>query len=120
MRGTFLISASLRSNSALSRMFGRGIAVLLMMISTSAFGHGGGLNADGCHNNRKIGGYHCHRGNGSGVPTAGVYRPNSASNASESFRNCTAARATGAAPVYEGTPGYGRHLDRDGDGVGCE
>ncbi|MHA3723107.1 GmrSD restriction endonuclease domain-containing protein [Leucobacter sp. HY1910] len=36
------------------------------------------------------------------------------------FKNCTAAREAGAAPVYEGQPGYGRHLDRDGDGVGCE
>lgn len=26
-----------------------------------AFAHGGGLNAEGCHNNRKTGGYHCHR-----------------------------------------------------------
>ncbi len=24
------------------------------------------------------------------------------------------------APVYAGSPGYGKHLDRDGDGVGCE
>ncbi len=23
-------------------------------------------------------------------------------------------------PVYRGSPGYGPHLDRDGDGVGCE
>ncbi|WP_366521496.1 excalibur calcium-binding domain-containing protein [Micropruina sp.] len=36
------------------------------------------------------------------------------------YRNCSAARAAGAAPVYRGEPGYGRHLDRDGDGVGCE
>jgi hypothetical protein len=36
------------------------------------------------------------------------------------FENCTAARAAGAAPVYAGDPGYGPHLDRDGDGVGCE
>lgn len=36
------------------------------------------------------------------------------------FANCTAAREAGAAPVYAGDPGYGRHLDRDGDGVGCE
>lgn len=26
-----------------------------------AFGHGGGLNADGCHFNRTTGEYHCHR-----------------------------------------------------------
>lgn len=36
------------------------------------------------------------------------------------YRNCSAARAAGAAPVYAGDPGYGRHLDRDGDGIGCE
>ena len=36
------------------------------------------------------------------------------------FDNCDAARAAGAAPVYRGDPGYGSHLDRDGDGVGCE
>ncbi|MFD8954824.1 excalibur calcium-binding domain-containing protein [Streptomyces xanthophaeus] len=39
---------------------------------------------------------------------------------SVSYKNCTAARAAGAAPVRRGDPGYGRHLDRDGDGVACE
>ncbi|MBC2878604.1 MULTISPECIES: excalibur calcium-binding domain-containing protein [Streptomyces] len=36
------------------------------------------------------------------------------------YRNCAAARAAGAAPVHRGEPGYGSHLDRDGDGIGCE
>ena len=36
------------------------------------------------------------------------------------YSNCDAARADGAAPVYQGDPGYGSHLDRDGDGVACE
>jgi hypothetical protein len=36
------------------------------------------------------------------------------------YANCSAARAAGAAPVYAGDPGYASHLDRDGDGVGCE
>ncbi|MBB5639850.1 GmrSD restriction endonuclease domain-containing protein [Cryobacterium roopkundense] len=36
------------------------------------------------------------------------------------YENCTAARAAGAAPVQAGDAGYGRHLDRDGDGTGCE
>ncbi|MBO2529381.1 hypothetical protein BH05_00585 [Thermobifida fusca] len=40
--------------------------------------------------------------------------------AAEYYENCAAARAAGATPIYEGQPGYGRHLDRDGDGVGCE
>lgn len=37
-----------------------------------------------------------------------------------SYKNCSAVRADGAAPIHRGEPGYGRHLDRDGDGVGCE
>lgn len=36
------------------------------------------------------------------------------------FENCDAARAAGAAPVRRGDPGYGPHLDRDGDGSACE
>jgi hypothetical protein len=36
------------------------------------------------------------------------------------YANCDAVRAAGAAPIYVGQPGYGSHLDRDGDGVGCE
>lgn len=36
------------------------------------------------------------------------------------FANCTEARNAGAAPVHVGDPGYASHLDRDGDGVGCE
>lgn len=39
---------------------------------------------------------------------------------SAAFRNCAEARAAGAAPVRVGQPGYGPHLDGDGDGVGCE
>lgn len=36
------------------------------------------------------------------------------------YRNCSAARAAGAAPVRRGNPGYASHLDRDNDGIGCE
>lgn len=36
------------------------------------------------------------------------------------YHNCSAARAAGAAPVYSYDPGYGSHLDRDSDGIGCE
>ncbi|WP_244905239.1 excalibur calcium-binding domain-containing protein [Streptomyces agglomeratus] len=36
------------------------------------------------------------------------------------YRNCDAAKAAGAAPVHRGDPGYGPHLDRDGDGSACE
>ncbi|TVX94571.1 excalibur calcium-binding domain-containing protein [Paenibacillus agilis] len=36
------------------------------------------------------------------------------------YKNCTAARNAGAAPLYEGDPGYRVKLDRDKDGVACE
>lgn len=36
------------------------------------------------------------------------------------YQNCTAARAAGAAPIYQGQPGYRSQLDRDHDGVACE
>lgn len=78
--------------------------------------HPGGLNAEGCHNNRKTGGYHCHRGPASQPSKARAY----AVSSGREFANCSQARAAGAAPVRAGDPGYGRHLDRDGDGVGCE
>ncbi len=42
-------------------------------------------------------------------PVADVYYP-----------NCAAARAAGAAPLYQGDPGYRSGLDRDHDGVACE
>lgn len=40
--------------------------------------------------------------------------------ASVSYANCTEARAAGAAPISRGEPGYASHLDRDGDGIGCD
>ena len=48
--------------------------------------------------------------NTSPLPAAGI----------SAFRNCSEARAAGAAPVRRGDPGYSKKLDRDGDGIGCE
>ena len=36
------------------------------------------------------------------------------------YPSCAAAGAVRALPVRQGESGYGRHLDRDGDGVACE
>lgn len=95
-------------------------AILALTVPFAASAHSGGLNAEGCHNDRKNGGYHCHRGGG---VQAALSRPQglrSAPSTGRAFANCSAARAAGAAPVRRGDPGYGSHLDRDGDGVGCE
>ena len=36
------------------------------------------------------------------------------------YKNCSEARAAGAAPIYRGEPGYREKLDRDNDGIACE
>lgn len=108
------------------------LALGMAMLALPALGHGGGLNAEGCHTNRKTGDYHCHRSPApapAARPPASTQRPPSEiqravpatpQGGSWSYKNCTEARAAGAAPVRRGEPGYGPHLDRDGDGIGCE
>lgn len=44
----------------------------------------------------------------------------SSSGGSVYYKNCTEVREAGADPIHRGDPGYAKHLDRDGDGVGCE
>lgn len=41
-------------------------------------------------------------------------------NQSVYYKNCTAVRQARSTPIYSHEPGYGAHLDRDGDGIGCE
>lgn len=40
------------------------LATLLIVLAwtTSASAHGGGQDANGCHNDKKAGNYHCHAG----------------------------------------------------------
>lgn len=85
-----------------------------LLAASEASAHPGGLAADGCHNDRKNGGRHCHRGPSAGTSTA------PAQGGRVYYPNCAAARAAGAAPIYRGQPGYGSHLDRDNDGKACE
>lgn len=106
-------------------------SMLLACATPMAWSHGGGLDNAGCHHDRKAGDYHCHRGSsamkpapvGSGQarqPAPASASPLLQSGRSNAFANCTQARAAGAAPVRRGEPGYGPHLDRDNDGIGCE
>lgn len=88
------------------------VASLVWAVATSA--HPGGLAADGCHNDRTNGGRNCHRGQSS------TSQERQSARGSVNYANCMAARASGAAPVRRGDPGYASHLDRDGDGIGCE
>ena len=36
------------------------------------------------------------------------------------YAGCREARAAGAAPIYQGQPGYRPEMDGDGDGIACE
>lgn len=97
--------------------------LLIVLASPITLGHSGGTNADGCHTNRKTGDYHCHSPKAkprAAPPSTALQRPLAVKASSTHYANCTEAREAGAAPVKRGDPGYGSHLDRDNDGVGCE
>lgn len=89
----------------------------LLLLCSPLMAHPGGLAADGCHNDRKNGGRHCH---GAGSQASPAPKPQRAFGSPTYYANCAAARAAGAAPVRRGDPGYASHLDRDNDGIGCE
>ena len=111
-----------------------GALALGLAVASVASAHSGGLNRDGCHTNRSTGDYHCHRAPAVSAPRTApapaAQEPvrlsgdgegqRSPATPSRAFVNCDAARAAGATPVRRGDPGYGPHLDRDNDGVGCE
>ncbi len=92
-------------------------------IANGAEAHSGGLNAEGCHNNRKTGDYHCHGGRSAPLPRPPFPRSNALRAFGSEvayFANCAAARAAGVAPLRRGDPGYRPGLDRDNDGIACE
>lgn len=80
--------------------FAKRFPLALLFATQVAAGHGGGLNADGCHHNRKTGDYHCHRG---GAAPAAAAAPASAGVAAGSAkrpeRPARLAGATGSAPA---------------------
>ena len=123
-------------------------AALICLFSQFAYAHGGGLNKDGCHYNRRTGDYHCHRGPAASTTPTSRFRQSSLNRARQYqdeanaliqrnyqktkrasrnliqsavyFANCSEARAAGFSRIRRGSPGYASHLDRDGDGVACE
>jgi len=90
-----------------------------MSVSAPADAHPGRKAADGCHNDRKAGTRHCH-GATKTTRQSNYSAPKKKSSSSTYYKNCSAARAAGAAPLRRGQPGYASHLDRDNDGIACE
>jgi hypothetical protein len=74
-----------------------GALIVLLPLAGMAMAHPGGLNKQGCHNNRQTGDYHCHR-----APAAAPSAPmrlapppgpsNPGSRPGTSYPNCAAAR----------------------------
>ena len=88
--------------------------VMMLFAPQPVDAHPSGLAADGCHNDRKNGGRHCHQGSKAGETT----KP--ARSGDVYYVNCTAARNAGAAPVRRGEPVYVCPLDRANDEIDCE
>ena len=70
------------------------IILILSGISLNAYSHGGGLNKQGCHNNRSTGDYHCHRGSSSKKQNKSL-KSGSVSFANEDFFNLRLANHLG-------------------------
>jgi hypothetical protein len=74
--------------------------LLLWLLVPASHAHPGGLNAEGCHNNRKTGEYHCHGG--------GAHRS-------------TPSTTNGASALYEAPHKGGKHSTTASGGLppGC-
>jgi hypothetical protein len=86
-----------------------------------AHAHSGGLNAEGCHNNRKTGDYHCHRkaAQRAAEPGPRAKPQRRAGSTCGDKRTCKQMDSCAEARHYLTECGIGR-LDGDGDGVPCE
>ena len=69
------------------------LVILFLILSNKAYSHGGGLNKQGCHNNRSTGDYHCHRGSSSNKSTTS--KSGSMSFGNEDFYNLRLANHLG-------------------------
>lgn len=60
---TYLVRFGVRMTVVMSRSFIGFIGLIFIVLcNINAHAHGGRLNKQGCHNDRKRGTYHCHRG----------------------------------------------------------
>ena len=93
-------------------------------VSTYSFGHGGGLDSQGCHHNRKQGGYHCHQGqlagqsfNSKEEATAAIRGSADSPSTSRSTDRPTTVQPPSVAPpvVPYDRALYGGWRDADGD-----
>lgn len=80
------------------------LAALLLSIPVIANAHGGGLNSEGCHNDRKRGGYHCHRA--SYTPDTSNYLLNTLSSSRKTNSGTSSLTGTYGSSRYDTTKIY--------------
>ena len=68
---------------------------LALFFNFEVFAHGGGLNKEGCHNNRQTGDYHCHRPGASHQRS----RTTTKSNCNEAYHDLFATALSGRREV---------------------
>lgn len=94
---------------------------LAALLPELAVAHGGGLDTNGCHTNRKTGQYHCHRSGGAVLPRS-VPEKRSRLELKEPCGTkyyCKEMDSCEEAIYYFVNCGLTR-LDGDGDGIPCE
>lgn len=116
------------------------VASALFLLSTSSTAHSGRTNAQGCHNDNRNGGYHCHGAPARSAPNipaqrapaVGQTNSTTSANCHPSYSGCLrrdagdydCAGGSGNGPNFTGRVqvlGFDEFdLDRDGDGWGCE
>lgn len=79
------------------------VVFLAIALSPPTWGHGGGLDQNGCHHNRKTGDYHCHR-----VPNqAPIAQPAPVQKVSASDSTCHTGPRGGRYRIVNGKKRYG-------------
>ena len=122
--------------------FGLSIVLAFLFLTLSpqlVESHGGGLDSFGCHHNRKLGGYHCHRGPMAGQAFFSKSEMIQALEGSKGGRgkrktfdpssclgqgdrcNCSDFESqVQAQAILRSDPTDPNRLDRDRDGLACE
>lgn len=77
------------------------VPLLLALLGSSAWAHGGGLDANGCHHNRKTGDYHCHGGARKSSQTT---RPPTSASTATKPQGLAPASPSAVAPTRQALP----------------
>lgn len=98
--------------------------IVLAASATLVFSHGGGLNADGCHNERRTGGYHCHRPQTRTRPVVTPRATPRPTAAAGTYLQCDSVPTRHLRFDTQGRVAVQRHLvptqpDNDRDGFAC-